>query len=201
MTKRFIKNEKTGRLVDADGVVGKKIIKDLKEKGKTIEYVEKPKKEKKVETLPQEEPRVRPPDPPTTMRLLHRPMLSHYQHGLGQAQQFRLAMEMSKRQHEQKVAKQKEKQLKQRQKMQKQQKESEQRQKKDFQKKMKQARLSKLKKSGTKELETKKEMQVHEKNKEMEKVEKQLAKKKQAQEKRKQQSKKRAEAFMKKLKQ
>ena len=65
MTKRFIKNEKTGRLVDADGVVGKKIIKDLKEKGKTIEYVEKPKKEKKVETPAQEEPPVRPPDPPT----------------------------------------------------------------------------------------------------------------------------------------
>merc|ERR1712070_783798 len=89
------------------GVLGKKIIKKLRREGKQIVYVDESGKQQERQTEQQEvqteQQEVRPPD--ETMRMIQLP--TTYAQGLRQAQQFRLAIQLSKKEQEERAAQQK----------------------------------------------------------------------------------------------
>ncbi len=213
MDKKYIKNPKTGRLVLADGATGKKVSKMLKQEGKQIKYESGPGKSKvakKADKKQQQRP-IRPPDESIIMRLIDEPV--HLGEDVVQTgaefmappidatqQQFRRALQLSKKQYQQHVAKELKQQLGQRKKMQQEDQHSKQRQKADFKKDMKQLRVKMLAKKAKQQEQKKKQIASKKKEQEQKKKQEEQKKKEQAARKRMEQSKKRADALKKKYK-
>ena len=162
MDKKYVRSEK-GRLVDANGVTGKKVIKKLREQGKQVKYQTKPEKKsmvskkeiasKKQKQHQKGQQSVRAPDPQVPIRLIQEPV--HFAQGAAQVpfrvgqgvlhagqymvdplaragdEQLRRALQLSKKQYDERIKKQVQQQLGQRNKMQQQDKISKQRQQKD----------------------------------------------------------------------
>ena len=205
MTKRFIRNPHTNRLVDADGSVGKKIVQQLKKQGKQIRYQNKPDKptksvKKSAPTTSVAQQQVRPPDAPVIARLLgHHHGHDEHARAMQEHQAFLRAMRQSRQAYQAQKAKEMQKQAQQRKKMQQQQQLAKQRQKQDLKRDMKHLRVKKLASQGKKEELRKQKIQENEKVKREQEKKRKQNEKQQEERKRREQSKKRAEALKKRF--